>query len=594
MAFLQQQCFLMGTKVSGIGMAGLSMWRRKGVDVCLRCQSRAYLSSKSFVKQASCNFRSDTSYQWYTATKQKHPGLSKSLSSQDFNRLFALVAGSPHSISLALELINDMKDAGLVPGIKHYNCVLACLVKEGRMTEAMKLFASLHNQGLINAASIRTVIESLHSAGKKEHLVTLFDYILASADVSKLETDIIGMVVESLLDSQQVMKSAQILLRTSALKRLAPSICYVRAIEGLADLGEINLCMQLYAECTANQISIGPRMITAIITGHLWAGSPSVAQSLYEDYSTLNLPPKKKIFGRRELNRILNACVKTSSPGLLTLVLGELTAHPDQIGEVTLGIILDSYIKADEITKASQLLSKLVQKDGFQFKSPTVFCSVMDGLAKRGDANAVKLLYRDMIDAKVLPNEYAASTLMEGFSRAGDSAMCIRTWNTIYENTPMEIGGSALPSELAEAAQSPENDFIVMTIKESMNSNTASLKAKEYPFKAKFGSSASLSVFFDNLGFNGPASLIPLLWSQVQNCGFPLNINHFNSIIEAYCRHGEHSAALEVLDDMFRRGFTPEMKTIRTIKSLLLRDEKPLEWKWVSDLCKMKGLQHLL
>lgn len=101
-------------------------------------------------------------------------------------------------------------------------------------------------------------------------------------------------------------------------------------------------------------------------------------------------------------------------------------------------------------------------------------------------------------------------------------------------------------------------------------------------------SDAQLSVIIDNLGFNGPLPFLNLLWQRLRAPSMRnpfhsgLELNHYNSMIEALARNGFYHEAWEVFIDAqevgqrTNRWKTLEKKTVNSLLTFVYHGDRPL------------------
>lgn len=271
-------------------------------------------------------------------------------SNKDFGNMvrFASIRGD---WKLALDLIQEMQDAGIeVDGVV-YNTSLAVCVGGDQLERARELLDHMERiGGVTDVITYNTLMKGYAKASRLDHCFELKKLMCERGVAASQVT--YGILLDACINENQVERGAEVFDGMARDGCQMNTVLFTTLLKGLARAGQVDEAMRVYDKMRKEQ-SITPDLITfsILIKANCDAGRMEAALQLLTSMLDFGLQPDEVIF-----NNLFGGCVKSNNAALAKRLYGDMVASNVMPSNATFSILIRLYSQCKMLDEAVTLL----------------------------------------------------------------------------------------------------------------------------------------------------------------------------------------------------------------------------------------------
>ncbi|KAJ3693280.1 hypothetical protein LUZ60_008760 [Juncus effusus] len=270
------------------------------------------------------------------------------------------------------ELMEEMEDQGLKPGIRTWNSILAGCVKSRKIELAFHILREMVSKSHLkpNTATLNTIISIISSIPSSNIIKELHGFILKNSQIIGLGPINSDRIISTLASAYSRTKLIDYAYKLFHQVRLKIEILYICMIEGFLDSGQVDKSFEVFREMAF--------------------------QFGYDARSMAKFP----------LTLILPKCEPTSKNGL------EIHAYAYrnnlEFDTSVCNALMAMYSKRGNIDYANKIFRRAFEKDVVSFNT------MISNLISIGDSDVAFELFNEMLAHEIKPDEYTFCSLIHG------------------------------------------------------------------------------------------------------------------------------------------------------------------------------------
>lgn len=456
-------------------------------------------------------------------------------------------AGDPDK---AFEILEQMQnEGGINPNAKMYNWVVAACARVGDVDRAFELSHRMKAEGIrLNVVTNNNLLEACCNAGQLERAFVL---------------------VNDMIQHQGVSPNSH---------------TYNTLIRGCGRWGQLDAALRLLTSMRTAGVS--PTVITYSVAIDACARSGGAvaldkAFELLHEMQASGVDPNLVTY-----NSLIHACARTRRADLAFSVLERIRAAKIIPDIVTLCSLIDACGRAGEIEKAFEVLRSMPEEFPSLQPNVPVYNALIHGCFKANDMKQMNSAYEDMKKRHLRLNVVTFSTLISAYAANGDIDSALDILGEMKTNglSPNRITFTSLIAGYGHRGQVDQAMDMLTEAKRTCGEPDEELYTAAIVAAIGGGrveTALKLANQMTRAGYFVPTVLNRMMRKvgDVERTGFELrnmlsamealNIRPqreaLEALVTAYAREADVANAFEVLPDMIRLGYPPNLQTYKKL-----------------------------
>lgn len=306
---------------------------------------------------------------------------------------------------LSLNLVREMRDAGIEIDSVIYNTSLATCVAADQVDQARKLLEDMAaTEGVADVITYNTLMKGYAKAGRMEQCSELFQELktknIAPSQVSY------GILLDGFINENQLDRAAQVFSSMSKEGCTMNTVLYTTLIKGFARAGEVDQAMRIYDQMR-NERGAPADLITfsILIKANCDIDRLEQALQLLEAMLALNLRPDEVVF-----NNLLAGCARQANSELGKRLYTDMLASGIRPSNATFSILIRLYHQCKLLEEAVEMLRHEPDKNKVD-PEPRLFLQLIQSCIRERQGRRAVEVY-EMMMARSVPTASAHSSMM--------------------------------------------------------------------------------------------------------------------------------------------------------------------------------------
>jgi pentatricopeptide repeat protein len=252
---------------------------------------------------------------------------------------------------LSLQLIKDMRQAGVEIDCVVYNTALATCVAADKMEKARDLLEDMKSsEGVADVITYNTLMKGYAKTGQMDQCFELFNSLKASSIQPSQVT--YGILLDGLINDNQLERAAEVFSTMNEEGCAMNTVLFTTLMKGFARAGEVDRAMQVYEQMRGVRNML-PDLITfsILIKANCDADRLEEALKLLEAMLQLGLKPDEVVF-----NNLLTGCAKQSNVELGKRLYADMIATGVRPSNATFSILIRFFQQCKLLEDAVEML----------------------------------------------------------------------------------------------------------------------------------------------------------------------------------------------------------------------------------------------
>lgn len=476
----------------------------------------------------------------------------------------------------AFKILDMMIEQGHVyPNPKSYNHIVAACARVGDIDRALQVLRRMRHEGIrINIVTYNNILEACCNAGRLERAFNLVKHIIQY-------------------------------------ERLKPnSHTYNVLIKGCAKWGMLNPALRLLS--SMKSAGVLPTVVTfsVAIDACARAGGPTAIDQAFDilkQMEQMGIDPNIVTY-----NSLIHACAQALKVDLAFKVFDKMVGVGILPDIVTLTSLVDACGRSGQIERAFRVIDSLPKQFGSLTPNVPAYNALMHACFKGDDLKQMEVAFKQMKDRQLRPSVVTYSTLISAYASKNDMKRAIQ-YLTLMRRSGMRPNRIIMTSMIAaygrlgkvELAMDMLNETKQLFGQPDEELYTSAIVASVYGGKKHLA--LELSNEMSQAGYFVPTVLNRMMrkigdversgeeLKRILNAMQSLNIRPqraaLESLVSVYSKEADLKQALEVLPDMERLGYLPNIQTYKKIvqaATLSGKFEDIVEAKRVFDMVRSR------
>ncbi|KAI9008331.1 hypothetical protein BC832DRAFT_539186 [Gaertneriomyces semiglobifer] len=460
----------------------------------------------------------------------------------------------------ALRLVEQMRDKRLHVGEPVYAVFLRLLCHKGRTEEAERFLSEVKGRGIPTGSLKNMMMAYYMKVGKLEAAQRAFD---EASQRGQLTIEDYHTYMDFLCKQGHTSQAAVIFqqLQKGKDQKLRPNEVSWRVLfDGYLKNTDETGATRILRDMKRSGVVISSRMYESALQFYCasedFVTAESILKQLLERSHRGDVVPR--------VGPLLMALARTgklsSSDALAEIhrILESIESHELSLDSQFFRDVIAAHSRLGAYEKAKPFVDRALKFADSNEADASLCRALMDYYGRQAMISEMEQFHKRITTTskvrlkkpEIFDSVVTATIMMTGYGRAGQFDKALALWNEFWRPNRGSRIGFHTPTQLQGVAGN------VLMYRWLLN---------------EFGVSwATVSVYFDVLGFAGKADEVQRAWEELKESGFPLDQNNWTSYLEALVRCGLVGRAMEIMQgEMQLAGMHPDVKAVSNIIAMV-------------------------
>ncbi|KAK9765715.1 hypothetical protein K7432_005737 [Basidiobolus ranarum] len=460
------------------------------------------------------------------------------------------------NLDIFSRVMADLTEASVEWDLYTYSILISAYIKTKKYDHALKLYNEMVEKDITPDASIFTALINLYT--KKQEIskaVKIYEQMLQHQVIPDVVT---YSSLISLYSKKGNIQKMREILQSMLDNEVEPNVViYSAMIDATAKHSSLDEAKEMYQEMVERNIE--PNAVTLQILSSIYINENQLGKAveLYNDSVNKGCTPDVVL-----LNNLIRGSIEEDATQAQSLY-NQMKQFKIQPNIKTFNLMIGKgYTKLPFDT----LMNLYQDMQSYQIKpDSSIYYSLLRACRSQKKTTLADSLYLEMIENGVPPNVHSIRILMELHSRSKNYNQTLK----YYE-------------QLKKWNLEPDSNIYALVFKcyNYLRRHDDVLKLWNHIQLQGYSKEAQLSYIssvLDSGGFASDVDFLTSFWDYVKR-RYPLNSNHFASLMEAWFRIGDSDKAKNVFfKEMAEHGVAPDVKICQTLITQLKNHGSPQE-----------------